>query len=87
MSNMYSLLNYIAATSKEPTGSAFTNIGHSPYSYDHTTVTSVETGLRVFSEDQRRLIGISTISVVTQLALEFEQEEVSRMRHEAVTLD
>ncbi|KAG8880085.1 phosphatidylinositol-4- kinase [Tulasnella sp. 332] len=92
MSNMYSLLNYIAATSKDltttgmhshaGTGAITPSLGgggHSPYNYDHATLTSVETGLRVFNEDQRRLIGISTISVVTQLALELEVEVVTRL--------
>ncbi|KAG8904073.1 phosphatidylinositol-4- kinase [Tulasnella sp. 403] len=82
MSNMYSLLNYIAATSKElSTSSSASSMiaGHSPYSYDHAGFTSVETGLKSFNEDQRRLIGISTISVVTHLALEFEEEEVTKL--------
>lgn len=92
MSNMYSLLNYIAATSKDhtttgmhshngtdATSPSLGGSGHSPYNYDHATLTSVETGLRVFNEDQRRLIGISTISVVTQLALELEVELVTRL--------
>ncbi|THH17523.1 hypothetical protein EW146_g3305 [Bondarzewia mesenterica] len=79
MSNMYSLLNYIAATSKE------THEGLNPsqslgsvYSgSEHLTLHSVETGLRGCTEDERRLIGISTISVVSQLAVEFQQEEVA----------
>ncbi|KAG8969691.1 phosphatidylinositol-4- kinase [Tulasnella sp. 419] len=91
ISNMYSLLNYIAATSKELSiGSTSTSTysnqgagGHNnhPYmqSYDHSTVVSVETGLRGFNEDQKRLIGISTISVVTHLAIEFQDEEVTRL--------
>lgn len=36
----------------------------------------METGLRSFTEEQKRLIGISTISVVTRLALEFKVDEV-----------
>ncbi|KAG9016282.1 phosphatidylinositol-4- kinase [Tulasnella sp. 427] len=80
MSNMYSLLNYIAATSKELSNPNTTPvIGHSPYAFDQLGINSVETGLRVFDEDQRRLIGMSTISVVTQLALEFEEEEVTKL--------
>ena len=76
MSNMYSLLNYIAATSKEiydpsifgtPSQSSINNRG---------TLHSLEAGLRGLSEDEKRLIGISTISVVTRLALEFQMEEV-----------
>lgn len=79
MSNMYSLLNYIAATSKEiyeSSGSA-QMLGNPLYSSsDRATLQSVETGLRGLSEDEKRLVGISTISVVTRLALEFEMEEV-----------
>lgn len=44
---------------------------------DRFTLQSVETGLRGLSEDEKRLVGISTISVVTRLALEFGMEEVS----------
>lgn len=80
MSNMYSLLNYIAATSKEIyEGSNNSQIlGNSLYAApDRFTLQSVETGLRGLSEDEKRLVGISTISVVTRLALEFEMEEVS----------
>jgi len=75
MSNMYSLLNYIAATSKD-----IENTSNSPMngdiprsSSDHVTL---ESGLLRLSEDERRLVGISTISVVTRLALEFRMEEV-----------
>lgn len=86
MSNMYSLLNYIAATSKDSitathgqASSSEVFVGQSLYSYDHATYTSVETGLRIFDEDQRRLIGTSTISVVTQLALELNEEAVTKL--------
>lgn len=79
MSNMYSLLNYIAATSKEIYESSNSSqILNNPLyaSNDHTTLQSAETGLRGLSEDDKRLVGISTISVVTRLALEFRMEEV-----------
>lgn len=79
MSNMYSLLNYIAATSKDIYDMNKPNIhGHgigmgagqnNPY--------SLETGLRGLSDDEKRSVGISTISAVTRLALEFDMEEVS----------
>lgn len=69
---MYSLLNYIAATSKEISEYSMPNESTS----DHVTLNSVESGLRGLSEDEKRLIGISTISVVTRLALEFQQDEV-----------
>jgi phosphatidylinositol 4-kinase len=76
MSNMYSLLNYIAATSKE----IYESSASSPmneetiYISDHTTI---ESGLRGLSDDEKRIVGISTISVVTRLALEFGMEEVT----------
>lgn len=78
MSNMYSLLNYIAATSKEITESSTASqmMNNPLYSNRDGVIHSVETGLRGFSEDEKRLIGISTISVVTRLALEFKMEEV-----------
>ncbi|KAK7038059.1 hypothetical protein R3P38DRAFT_3311292 [Favolaschia claudopus] len=82
MSNMYSLLNYIAATSKEIfENSSSSQMMNNPlyHAEDHATIHSVETGLRGFSEEEKRLIGISTISVVTRLALEFKMEEVTRL--------
>jgi phosphatidylinositol 4-kinase len=72
MSNMYSLLNYIAATSKDHSVHVHTS---SPYI--RNSAHSLESGLRGLSEDEKRSIGISTISVVTRLALEFKMEEVS----------
>ncbi|KAF7338006.1 hypothetical protein MVEN_02024500 [Mycena venus] len=86
MSNMYSLLNYIAATSKEIFESSSSSQMMSNPLYnaqdkdqDHATLQSVATGLRGLSEEEKRLIGISTISVVTRLALEFKMEEVTRL--------
>jgi phosphatidylinositol 4-kinase len=75
---MYSLLNYIAATSKEiAENSTSSQILSNPLyaDPDGDTLQSVETGLRGLSEDEKRLVGISTISVVTRLALEFQTEE------------
>jgi phosphatidylinositol 4-kinase len=76
MSNMYSLLNYISATSKDihDTSQIMNDPLHS--SPVHATPQSVEQGLRGLSEDEKRLVGISTIAVVTRLALEFKMEEV-----------
>lgn len=76
MSNMYSLLNYIAATSKDlyDINSPHT---HPSSPYIRNNAHSLESGLRGLSEDEKRSIGISTISVVTRLALEFKLEEVS----------
>lgn len=78
MSNMYSLLNYIAATSKDifDSSSAHSH-GYSFASHSHPSPHSLETGLRGLSEDEKRLVGISTISAVTRLALEFKMEEVT----------
>jgi phosphatidylinositol 4-kinase len=74
---MYSLLNYIAATSKEISEYSFgVHLQVGDGTADHITLHSVESGLRGLSEEEKRLIGISTISVVTRLALEFQQDEV-----------
>ncbi|KNZ80366.1 Phosphatidylinositol 4-kinase stt4 [Termitomyces sp. J132] len=82
MSNMYSLLNYIAAAGKD----TYTNVDDSQFSnvsiydsQDYAASQLVETGLRGLSEDEKRLVSISTISVVTRLALEFNTEEVTRL--------
>ena len=76
MSNMYSLLNYISATSKESfDGSWSSQLSSATQSEEHS-IQSLRTGLQAFNEDQQRLIGISTISVVTCLALEFKIDEV-----------
>lgn len=79
MSYMYSLLNHIAATSKD-TYEAMAGMRKSlSDDADSETVYSMETGLRGLTEDEKRLVGISTISVVTRLALEFQKEEVTRL--------
>jgi phosphatidylinositol 4-kinase len=80
MSNMYSLLNYIAATSKDiyENSSSSQLLNNPLYSGpDRATLHSIEPALRGLSEDEKRAVGISTISVVTRLALEFQMEEVS----------
>ncbi|TRM58568.1 hypothetical protein BD626DRAFT_550606 [Schizophyllum amplum] len=83
MSSMYSLLNYIAATSKDIYGSANNSqmLDNPLYQSQggDATIKSVETGLRGLSDDEKRLVGISTISVVTRLALEFKMEEVTKL--------
>ncbi|KAJ8087995.1 phosphatidylinositol-4- kinase [Marasmius tenuissimus] len=81
MSHMYSLLNYIAATSKEISDSNTSHFNNNPLrnSIDRSSIPSAETGLGGLSEDERRLVGITTISVVTKLALEFDSEEVTRL--------
>lgn len=77
MSTMYSLLNYVAASSKESDGSS-KMIGASPYMNvdDTATTTYVETGLRSYTDEEKRLVSISTVCVVSTLALEFKIEEV-----------
>ncbi|KAG5638986.1 hypothetical protein H0H81_008207 [Sphagnurus paluster] len=82
MSIMYSLLNYISATSRDIYDSSQSSILNDDLIYessDLATTQLVETGLRGLSEDEKRLVGISTISVVTRLALEFPTEEVCAM--------
>ncbi|KAI0032206.1 hypothetical protein K488DRAFT_50373 [Vararia minispora EC-137] len=73
MSTMYSLLNQVATTSKDESFS-------SPRAFltaaDSSTVNS---GNGSYTEEERRLIGISIISVVARLALEFKQEEVTKL--------
>lgn len=80
MSNMYSLLNFIAATNKNmqdsSTSSHFTGLSQYTSSGDHATLHSLEPGLRGLGEEDKRLVGISTISVATKLALEFRIDEV-----------
>ncbi|KAF9246393.1 hypothetical protein BU15DRAFT_85159 [Melanogaster broomeanus] len=86
MSNMYSLLNYIAATSKEIFDSSSQQLLNNPLytsafssSTDQLTFQSEEVGLRGRSDEEKRLIGITTISIVTRLALEFDNEEVTKL--------
>ncbi|KAI8989762.1 atypical/PIKK/PI4K protein kinase [Trametes punicea] len=79
MSYMYSLLNYIAATSKdifESSSVLAMNLGDVS---DFNTLQSVETGLRGLTEDEKRTVGISTISVASRLALESKSDEVTRL--------
>lgn len=85
MSNMYSLLNHVAATSKEihdaphntPPDGLFSNLNneHAIIQSDRATLHSIET--HDHTEEERRLITTSTISVVSRLALEFKLDEVS----------
>lgn len=78
MSNMYSLLNYIAATSKEIYEATTASINPLQSEHEQTKIhTAVEIGLNGMTEDEKRLAGISTISVVSRLALEYKMEDVS----------
>ncbi|KAG8721515.1 phosphatidylinositol-4- kinase [Ceratobasidium sp. 394] len=75
LSFIYSLLNYITATNQD------SDLGFSPYIHntDSSTVISTESGLRGKTESEKRFIGISTISVVTRLALAFKREDVTKL--------
>ena len=75
MSYMYSLLNQIPATSKEPL-QGIGSFGKLNEVSDAATLYSLDSGIRGLTEDEKRLVGMSTISVVTRLALEFHDEEV-----------
>jgi phosphatidylinositol 4-kinase A len=87
MSNMYSLLNLVAATSKEMhdgphhalLGNLFPGLtsDHAIMHSDHVTLHSMETATHGHTEEERRLITTSTISVVSRLALEFKRDDVS----------
>ncbi|KAH9071165.1 hypothetical protein EDB83DRAFT_2366879 [Lactarius deliciosus] len=89
MSNMYSLLNYIAATSKEMhdalNNSARSDLcssskpEHTVMDSDRATLHSIETGSRGNTEEEKRLITISTISVVSRLALEFKRDDATKL--------
>ena len=91
MSNMYSLLNYVAATGKEihdaphniPSFGHFASLnGEYPLTHsDRATVHSVDTVPHSHTEEERRLITTTTISVVSRLALEFKRDEVSEVVH------
>ncbi|KZV73387.1 atypical/PIKK/PI4K protein kinase [Peniophora sp. CONT] len=76
MSTMYSLLNHIAATSKE-----INELNNGPRASILTAADSSTTnsGENSWTEEEKRLIGISTISVVSRLALEFDREEVTKL--------
>lgn len=73
---MYSLLNYIAATSRTSSSASAVSMSSLAIPDDHETVQSLASGMQVWSEEQRRLVAIATISVVTRLALEFRVQEV-----------
>lgn len=78
---MYSLLNYIAATSKDTYDTTLLTTSSLAVAADQQTIHSTDAGLRGLTDDEKRLVGISTISVVTRLALEFDSEEVLVLLH------
>ncbi len=91
MSNMYSLLNYVATTSKEihdtpyniPAFGQFSGLnGEYPLMHsDRATVHSIDTVTHGHTEEERQLITTSTISVVSRLALEFKRDEVTTVAY------
>ena len=87
MSYMYSLLNYIAATSKDIFDTSSVMVVNLSDVSDFSTLHSVETGMRGLSEDEKRTVGISTISVATRLALESKSEEVSSYSGDSLMSD
>jgi len=70
MSTMYSLLNFIAVTSKEqgtvPRGEKAKEEARD----------DIHVAFGTFTDNEKRILGISTICVVTHLALEVKKEEV-----------
>ena len=77
LSHTYSLLNYIAATSRFSGVDGMSNvIQGTDGQTDYATLHSVESALRGLTEEEKRLIAVSTISVVTRLAVEFDTDEV-----------
>jgi phosphatidylinositol 4-kinase len=84
---MYSLLNYVAATSKEihdaphniPPSGLFAGLNgeRGTVHSDRATLHSIDIVTHGHTEEERRLIATSTISVVSRLALEFKRDDVS----------
>ncbi|EJU05379.1 atypical/PIKK/PI4K protein kinase [Dacryopinax primogenitus] len=87
MSSMYSLLNYISATARDHSSAMFeaASLSHIPGSTfpylrgPEGSGYSTTMGLNNYSQDQKRLVAISIISVVTHLALEFNRPEVVKL--------
>ncbi|KZO97923.1 atypical/PIKK/PI4K protein kinase [Calocera viscosa TUFC12733] len=87
MSSMYSLLNYISATARDHSSATFeaASLSHIPGSTfpymrgPDGSGYSTAVGLNNYSQDQKRLVAISVIAVVTHLALEFNQREVIKL--------
>ena len=77
LSHTYSLLNYIAAISRF---SGVDDIGEviqgTDRQTDYATLHSVESALRGLTEEDKRSIAVTTVSVVSRLAVEFENDEV-----------
>ena len=77
LSHTYSILNYIAATSRfsgvDDMDEIIEGTGGQT---DYATLHSIESALRGLTEEEKRLIAVSAISVVSRLAVEFENDEV-----------
>jgi phosphatidylinositol 4-kinase A len=71
MSYMYSLFNFVPSTVSDTVQSD--EVGQSPYVHDHD---GAESGLQGYTDGERRLVGISTVCVITYLALELQDEDV-----------
>jgi phosphatidylinositol 4-kinase len=77
LSHTYALLNYIAATSRFSEADDMSDfIQGTDGQTDYATLHSVESALRGLTEEEKRLIAVSTISVVSRLAVEFKEDEV-----------
>jgi len=77
LSHTYSLLNYIVATSRFSGVEDMDEvIQGTDGQTDYATLHSVESALRGLTEEEKRLIAVGTISVVSRLAVEFEEDEV-----------
>jgi len=77
LSHTYSLLNYISATSRFSGLDDIAEIVEGTGGQtDYATLHSVESALRGLTEEEKRLIAVSTISVASRLAVEFENDEV-----------
>ena len=77
LSHTYSLLNYIAATSRfSGVDDMSDTIRGADGQSDYATLHSVESALRGLTEEEKRLIAMSTISVVSRLAVESKKDEV-----------
>lgn len=72
---MYSLLNFLATANTDIVDGI--RPSSAPYNEtENATVRSLDLGRRSYTEEEKRLVSISCVSVVTHLTLEFQLEEV-----------
>ena len=77
LSHTYSLLNYIAATSRVPGVDGMSNfVQGTEGQTGYATLHSVQSALGGVMEEEKRLIAVNTISVVSRLAVELKNDEV-----------